>query len=247
MILTFKDKKYNLANPLDISIAMHKGFGQVNAFYAPPFRVQPVKEGDFIGATKLGGPVNFMNININPHGNGTHTECIGHISLEEYNINECLKEFFHNACLISVYPSLEENGDKLIDRKHIEAMFDKDPNINALIIRTLPNDSEKCARNYSGNNPPYFSNEAMNYILECGIEHLLLDLPSVDREQDEGKLACHKIFWKYPEEPRLHCTITELIFVPDSIRDGNYLLQIQIPNICLDAVPSRPFLYQAID
>ena len=87
----------------------------------------------------------------------------------------------------------------------------------------------------------------VEYILECGIEHLLLDLPSVDREQDEGKLACHKIFWKYPEEPRLHCTITELIFVPDSIRDGNYLLQIQIPNICLDAVPSRPFLYQAID
>lgn len=246
MMLSFQNKQFDLSMPLDISIALHKGFGQVNAFYAPPFRAQPVKEGDFVGATKLGGPVNFMNVQMNPHGNGTHTECVGHIALEDHHVNECLTSFYHLAEVISVYPALEENGDKIIDRKHIEAMFDPKEHIKALIIRTLPNDSDKTSRNYSGNNPPFLSNEAMKYIVACGIDHLLLDLPSVDREQDEGKLACHKIFWNYPENPRLHCTITELIFVPNHIQDGEYLLHIQIPNMTLDAVPSRPVLYRAI-
>lgn len=243
MLLNFKKETYDLSKPLDISIKMHKGFGQVNAFYAPPFRIQPVKEGDFIGATKLGGPVNFMNLQINPHGNGTHTECVGHIALEEYNVNECLTDFFHKATLISVYPGLESNGDKIIDLKHIQAMFENDSTIKALIIRTLPNHDDKCSRSYSGTNPPYLTAEAMEYIVSQGIEHLILDIPSVDREQDEGKLACHKIFWNYPKAPRLHCTITELAFIPDTIADGNYLLHLQIPNISCDAVPSRPVLY----
>ena len=125
-------------------------------------------------------------------------------------------------------------------------MFEKTPGVTALIIRSLPNHEDKCSRNYSGTNPPYLTPEAMEYIVQQGIEHLLLDLPSVDREQDEGKLACHKIFWNYPEHPRKHCTISELIYVPDTIKDGNYLLQIQIPNISCDAAPSRPVLYPPI-
>ena len=35
----------------------------------------------------------------------------------------------------------------------------------------------------------------MEYIVELGINHLLVDLPSIDRIYDEGKLANHRIFW----------------------------------------------------
>ena len=50
----------------------------------------------------------------------------------------------------------------------------------------------------------------MNYIVELGVKHLLVDFPSVDRLLDEGRLTCHNIFWKqiiknliWPQEEKL--------------------------------------------
>ena len=74
-------------------------------------------------------------------------------------------------------------------------------------------------------------------------QHLLLDLPSVDREEDAGQLLAHHAFWQYPAQPRREATITELIFVPNEIADGLYLLNIQITSLELDASPSKPVLY----
>lgn len=246
MQLIYNGYQFDLNNSTDISISFHSGFGQVNAFYAPPFRFSPVKEGDFIGSTKLGGVVNFMNFQCNPHGNGTHTECVGHISKEDYYVNECIKDLFSIAEIVSVYPNFAENGDKVIEKHHLESLCTNISEINALIIRTLPNDNDKLSRNYSGTNPVYISPEAMEWIVSKKIKHLLVDFPSVDKEQDEGKLSCHKIFWNYPENPRIDHSITELIFVPDSIKDGIYLLQHNISNIKLDAAPSRPTIFPII-
>lgn len=246
MILQYEKFSFNLTQPIDISISMHSGFGQVNAWYAPPFRISPVKMGDFVGSTKLGGAVNFMNFQCNPHGNGTHTECVGHIAKEDYFVNECIKEFFYLAELISVYPTLLENGDKVIDRYHVEAMTECRDAVKGLIIRTLPNDGEKKERQYTETNPPYITVDAMEYILDCGFDHIMVDMPSVDREKDEGKLACHHLFWDYPESPKTYRSITELIYVPDEVKDGIYLVQNQIVNIRMDAVPSRPMLYRPL-
>lgn len=232
---------FDLSKPIDISIAFHSGFGQVNAFYAPPFRISPVKEGNFIGSTKLGGVVNFMNFQCNPHGNGTHTECVGHIAKEDFFVNECIQDCFYTAELITLYPTLLENGDKIIDVTHLESMISE--KTEGLIIRTLPNDLEKKERQYSGTNPTYLTPEAMQLLVHLEYNHLLVDFPSVDREEDEGRLACHKIFWNYPENPQTHKSITELIYVPNEVKDGIYLVQNQIVNIRLDAVPSRPLLY----
>lgn len=43
-------------------------------------------------------------------------------------------------------------------------------------------------------------------------KHLLLDLPSVDREQDGGKLLAHNAFWNTSKNVRYGCTISEMIF-----------------------------------
>ncbi|MEL6824109.1 MAG: hypothetical protein AAFP70_20315, partial [Calditrichota bacterium] len=43
---------------------------------------------------------------------------------------------------------------------------------------------------------------------------------------------------------RIRSTITELIFVPAEVKDGLYLLNLQLSPLPLDAVPSRPVLYQ---
>jgi len=85
---------------------------------------------------------------------------------------------------------------------------------------------------------------AAKYIRECGIKHLLIDLPSVDKEKDEGKLLAHKAFWDFPKNLRRDATITELIYVPNKIEDGFYILNLQIASFENDASPSKPILYK---
>ena len=118
--------------------------------------------------------------------------------------------------------------------------------LRALIIRTLPNDSSKTSRQYSNTNPPYIHPDAMRLLVGAGIEHLMIDTPSVDREEDGGALEGHHIFWDYPDKPRTNCSITELIFVPDYIEDGIYWLQLGIASFDNDAAPSRPILFEIL-
>lgn len=238
-------KKYRVdfCCPLDISIPLKPGEKNVNAFFAPPFEAAPVVAGTFTGLVEAGSPVNFQNIRLNPHGNGTHTECVGHITEEKFTVNQCLKNFFFMAELVSAGPVQTENGDTLILREQIEKLLGaKRP--EALVLRTLPNDTMKLSRNYSGENPPYLHHALADYLVAIGVKHLLVDLPSVDREQDEGRLLFHKAFWQYPDDIRKNSTITELIYVPDEVKDGTYLLNLQIASFELDAGPSKPVLYR---
>lgn len=240
-----KSFKVNLLEPIDLSIPLRPGTENVNAWWAQPVRIEPVRMGDFIGDVNQGGSVNFKNVFLNPHGNGTHTECVGHISKESYTINQSLKTFFFLAQLVTVTPKKITNGDAVIFKNQLEHI-DYD-GCEALIVRTLPNDSSKLTRQYSGTNFPYLHHEVMHFLVEKNISHFLIDLPSVDRESDEGKLLSHHAFWKYPEDVRTGATITEMIFVPDSVADGMYLLNIQITALENDASPSKPVLYRLVD
>ncbi len=232
----------DLNQPLDIAIPLKEGAETVNCFYAPLFETAPVVAGDFVGSTAQGGLVNFLNLRLNPHGNGTHTECVGHIAREPYAINQCLKKFHFLARLVSVYPTQNVNGDRVIQRSQLEDVLEGECP-EALVIRTLPNTDDKTRRHYSGTNPPYLHHEAIDYLVELGVHHLLVDLPSVDREEDDGKLLAHRAFWKYPDAVRTNCTISELIFVKNEIKDGWYLLNLQIASFEIDVSPSKPVLY----
>lgn len=232
----------NLSQPIDISIPLIPGSDAPNCFWAPHFDADPVRSGDWVGDVNQGGGVNFKNVKINPHGNGTHTECVGHISKEKVTINSVLKNFHHVAKVISIYPTKNENGDKVIHKNSIvDAMGDEFA--EAVIIRTQPNGKEKMKRIYSGTNPPYMDPEAIRFLISQGVKHLLLDLPSVDREEDGGKLLAHKAFWEYPEKIDTKKTITELVYLDNVIPDGLYLLNLQIVSFELDASPSKPILY----
>ncbi len=233
----------NLAAPIDLSMVLREGFDNVNCFYAPPVSYEPVRMGDFVGSTAEGGVVNFLNVRINPHGNGTHTECVGHIAQERFVLHECLKQHHFLAKLVSVFPQKMDNGDRVILPERIQEVLQNNE-AEALIVRSLPNDATKQQVQYSGSNPAYFHPEAIAYMVECGIQHLLTDLPSVDREEDGGQLAAHKAFWNYPGPAvRQHATITELIFVPDTAKDGLYLLNLQTASFDMDASPSKPTIY----
>ncbi|MBA3900231.1 MAG: cyclase family protein [Bacteroidetes bacterium] len=233
----------DLSKPIDISIPLRAGEKNVSAWYVEPVKIEAVENEHFIGDVNRGGSVNFRNITFNPHGNGTHTECVGHISKENFTINQSLKNFHFMALLVTIKPEELKNGDKAITAIQLSEAI-KDKPFEALIIRTLPNGNDKLEKNYSNTNPPYLQAEAAELIHKKGFEHLLIDLPSVDRESDEGKLASHHIFWQYPENPLLSRTITEMIFVPDEIPDGEYLLNLQIASFENDASPSKPVLYK---
>ncbi|MGH7784095.1 MAG: cyclase family protein, partial [Candidatus Binatia bacterium] len=43
---------------------------------------------------------------------------------------------------------------------------------------------------------------------------------------------------------RTDCTITELIYVPNEVEDGECLLNLQIAPFAADASPSRPVLFK---
>lgn len=228
--------------PLDISIPLHPDGRQPNCFYAPLISAEPVRAGDFIGSTREGGPVNFLDVRINPHGNGTHTECVGHISKEGETINQTLTAFHTIAQLLTVYPQIQENGDKIIDLAQLKGAFSVS-HIESLIIRTMPNPADKQWRQYSGTNPAYLSKTAMEWIAQRGVKHFLIDLPSVDREEDGGKLEAHKAFWYAGNKARPGSTITEMIYVDNNIKDDVYLLQLQIASFEIDVSPSKPVLY----
>ncbi len=242
MILTLENgKQIDTAQPLDISIELNEH--STTAWYVPPVKIVPVTGENFTGKVSEGGSVNFNNISFNPHGNGTHTECVGHITPKFYSINDCLTQFHFNALLISIVPS-ETNGDKIITQEQIEEKLTQHNSFEALIIRTLPNSIEKTIKNRSNTNWTYLSESTMTYIRERGINHLLIDTPSVDKEDDGGKLLAHKAFWNYPNATRKNATITEMVYIPDEIKDGAYLLNLQISSFKNDASPSKPVLYE---
>jgi kynurenine formamidase len=234
----------DLSKGIDISIPLISGQPAPKCFFAPDFKVEPVKSGNFIGEITAGSPVNFRNIFINPHGNGTHTECCGHITDRPFTINECLSEFHHIGALVSVTPVVMPNGDKVITKEILTEVLNDKSDINALIIRTIPNHPDKKNTDYSGKNPPYFSDESIQYINDKNILHLITDLPSIDREEDGGKLSCHKIFWSWPELTGYKKTITELVYIDNLVADGLYLCNIQIASIESDASPSKIVLYE---
>ena len=229
--------KADLSHGHCLAIPLHHDLPQPNAYFAPPYEAFPHQVDGWIGDTQRGASVNFYNIRVNPHGNGTHTECIGHISQERYSVHQSLGCGRWIAQLISAYPVLQNNGDRIIEGLEWEN------NLEAIIIRSMPNHADKMSRQYSDTNPPFLNADMVKKMADQGIRHLMLDLPSVDRESDGGALLAHKAFWRYPDNPRLNATITEMIYVDNVIPDGLYLLEIQIPAFELDANPSRPFIY----
>lgn len=248
MKITLKDtnKTIDLTKGIDLSLTLRGDETNPAAWYVAPPTFEPVRENGWIGAVKEGGSVNFRNIFFNPHGHGTHTECLGHITPEVYSINDHLKQFFFSAKLISVTPEKVDNEgeeDLVITAKVLANVLNEEEEFEALIIRTLPNTTEKLAKNYSATNPPYISTDCLPLLNKVGVRHLLIDLPSVDRESDGGALAFHHGFWEVPTNPQFDKTITELIYVPNEVKDGDYLLNLQVAPFENDAAPSRPVIY----
>ena len=241
------DPKHLNGRMIDISIPLKFGGQQPNAFGVDAATARS------LGDTRTGSSVNFEQITFVPHCNGTHTECVGHITHERISLRDCLRDVMVPALLVSVEPEPSE-GDLVITRKQFENSYLTKAlhrcNNLSLIVRSLPNDDSKLTREYGENNiPPYFSVDAIEWMLDHGVKHLVVDLPSIDRIFDNGKLLNHRRFWNVEpgsfetnENTRIESTITELAYIPNEVEDGRYLLNLQISPFDSDCAPARPLL-----
>jgi len=236
---------------------------RLRCFGAPAATSVPLQVGEFNGRVIRGASCNCSTITLTPHANGTHTESVGHLTVEPLDIHSLIPQRLLLACLVSVEVELAADSsessqpaprpsDLLITRAQLESAWPAPPaprlTARAAIVRTQPNDPGK----FSSERvlAPFLSAEAATLLVERGIEHLVLDVPSADRASDGGALTAHRIFFGLPAgstqlaQARRHaCTITELAYIGDAIEDGWYLMALQAPAIAGDAVPSRPVLY----
>ena len=254
----------DVSRPVMLALALDFAGPQPRHFGAPPARSQPFEAAGFEGSVERGASCNCELITLIPHCNGTHTECVGHLTREPLDAWRVVPAGFLPALLLSVSaeaPGAAGEGsepaprpnDRLITRRALERGWPASApfEAQALLIRTLPNAADKRARDYGAATPPYLSQEAARLLVGRGILHLIVDVPSIDRAHDEGRLTAHRIFFGLPPgsvqlgaAARPGATITELAFMPDELADGAYLLELQVPALGGDAVPSRPLLYR---
>ncbi|MBV8909117.1 MAG: cyclase family protein, partial [Gammaproteobacteria bacterium] len=253
----------DLSRPLELAIELDFNGPQPRHFGAPRASSRPYETPGFgfKGSVERGASCNCSIILLIPHCNGTHTECAGHLTRERLDAWRVIPVGFLPALLLSVTPQTVAGeqagetesteppplpGDRLITARALERSWP--PNVpfapRALIVRTLPNDPDKRARDYTGHDHPYLSQEAAQLLVARGIAHLIVDTPSIDRAHDEGRLTAHRIFFGMPPREaqlaaatRRDATITELAFIPDAVPDGTYLLELQVPALAGDAVP----------
>ena len=250
---------------IDISIPYNFNGAQPNFYDVNPGQLKPFKSGETTYSVAAGAGCNVPEISMNIHCTGTHTESVGHLLENPGDIGSVLKDIIIPSVLITVDMDLFVNSKELyhypvkdsefvISKKLIRIEVEKWKKYHpqALIIRTTPNTEDKKYYQFTKNPPAFFTNDALRYISDFGIQHLVVDLPSIDRKSDNGILGNHRIFWGYGENgkgeinPDSTNTITELAFIPNEVQDGFYFLNIQLPHFKCDAAPSRPLLIKVV-
>ena len=251
------DSKYSS----DISIPYNFNGPQPNFYDVNPGQLHPLEIDNLIYSVSSGASCNVPEISLNIHCTGTHTEHVGHLLNNPGSVSEKLDDIIMPAGLISVraipfihcndtyHVEVDEN-EMVICKKFLSSEFDKvmKYDISSLIIRTLPNNRSKKYLTYSENIPPFFTNDAISFLIEKKIKHVIVDVPSLDRINDKGILGNHRIFWSSSSNTinelneNSTSTITELAFIPNNVLDGFYFLSIQLPHFRCDAAPSRPII-----
>ncbi len=256
--VTLEGSTYRADLAAGIDLALPVDFnGRNPSFYdLPQPRLTAVEGGGFVGDTARGGSCNCSTLELTPHGSMTHTESAAHLDRNEATIAEAAPNQLLVCQLVSVQTELFSDGnesyngfeaaeDWIVSAAALQANWPTLPGVQSLVIRTLP-DKGKARRDYGQQPAPYLSHEAIELIVARGVDHLVLDLPSLDRHEDGGTLPNHRIFWQLPKGGRAAAhqrTLTELALVPQGIPDGLYLLDLQVPRMLCDAAPSRPLLF----
>lgn len=209
----------DLGAPISLARPVRFDGGGPRHFGAPAARARPYAAPGFSGDVRRGASCNCATIELTPHCNGTHTESVGHLVEEPLDVCDLVP--------LGLLPALVLRS-RAADT--LEA--------HAVTYRDDPAD-------------PYLSRQLVSELVARGIEHLVVDLPSIDRSRDGGRLCAHRLFFGLPtgstrlaDATRQHCTVTEYASIPAALSDGPCALQLTLPRLAGDAVPSRPLAFR---
>ena len=165
---------------------------------------------------------------------------MGHITADRRLISEITIAPLLPATMVSVAPVLLSSTDEaaaattamsviscaLLERALADvtvAGFDQ-----ALVLRCVA--APDASRAWSGTNPPYLTREAIDLLSRGPYQHLITDLPSLDREDDGGGVPNHRAWWglaagasKSSEARFAQRTVTEMAFIAPDHPDGPWL------------------------
>lgn len=247
----------DLAAGTPIAIPLDPHGPQPAFFTDEPANARPLRSGSYVGDVRLGGSCNAEVVEIVPHCHGTHTECRGHLTRERLRVQETVYPEPSLAQLVSLQPeSGAEDGYPRWTRAALETALapslDQGLPLEALVIRTLPNDPARQHVAYEHAAPyPVFSEAAITWLAALPLKHVLVDAPSLDPAHDGGRLQVHRLWWCMADNLRpegmdpARRSATEMIFVPNEVADGLYWLELGLSPLLGDATPSRPTLYPA--
>ncbi len=243
-----------------LAITLDPDGPQPSFFAGKRARTSPLRVGDYIGDVSLGGSCNADVLEFIPHCHGTHTECWAHLDKSAGHVLDIIDQQPCLARLITLQgtPACDKGENKTILtleelRKalgHGQTGHPKPLTGDALIIRTLPNPVEKMCRDYALEpSYPVLSAAAIDWLASQELKHLLLDTPSLDRANDGGKLSNHRCWWGLNPissvtsvDPKKR-SVTEMIYVPDALKDAHYWLHLELQPLASDATSSRPVIY----
>jgi len=241
----------DLSQPLDLG----RPVGFANApepapqpFGAPAPSSTPLRVGDFLGDVARGGSCNCQTLSLTPHTSGTHTEGVGHLTREPLDAWRLLPVGLVPCALVQLWPTdLGQGGRQAITATALEAAW---PRELAFTPVAAVIGSHRDVAPPDRLAPPFLTPDALRWLVLRGIEHVVVDLPSLDPRDDGGALEAHRVFFGLParssvlrEARRPRATVTELAHISSGLRAGSYLLSLQAAAIDGDAVPSRPLLY----
>ncbi|MBV8805502.1 MAG: cyclase family protein, partial [Sinobacteraceae bacterium] len=131
----------DLSRPIEIALPLDFSAGQPRHFGAPAATTQPFSVPGFPGSVAQGASCNCNVITLIPHCNGTHTECVGHLTTERLDAHRQVPTGLLPALLITVDPAdakdatpettdpTPQTGDKLITRRAIERGWPPSPRL----------------------------------------------------------------------------------------------------------------------
>ena len=180
--------------PVDLSVPVNPQSGLPRAWYQGPAKATPVQSDGWIGSVADGGSVNFRNVQFNPHAHGTHTETREHIHDTFEPVDALVRSgavpFLMPAILIEAQPQ-PQGEDWVVPLSSLQAVESQIQAHRplAVVLRCTNGDIQQ---DWSHTNPPYLQRGFAELLVDHDIKHLLLDLPSVDREVTLGNLRLRR-------------------------------------------------------
>jgi arylformamidase len=229
----------DLGAPIDLSVGVRMRGARARAYGLPYAAQRPFAAGGFVGDLDAGGPVNCRTLTLHPHGDGTHTESAQHVIAGAPDVGDIAPLGLIPACIVTAAPA---GTPARVGAAQLRGALGAIPAsfLRAVVVRTGASGDDGFV-DWTGSDPPALDADTLELLVTLGVEHLLVDLPSIDPESDGGALVAHHVWWRGARAAV--ATITEMVYVPAHVTDGPGLLALGVPDIATDAVPSRPLFF----